>query len=148
MEAFPAAAEVADRSAGPDGAAAPSAQPGYGSTPVPGPAFRPLNMAGPDRRRLPWAGEHDTSSSLGLLFCTKAPSTRLPCVPPWPFPCLCCTAPSTTYRSISLSLNLPTSERCMLLRALGVLCQVNQILTATFSCLKLYMLHLTCKVLL
>ena len=64
MEAFPAAAGVADRSAGPDGAAAPKAQPGYGSTPVPSPAFSPMNMAGPGKRRLPWAGEHETSALL------------------------------------------------------------------------------------
>ena len=56
MEAFPAAAGVADRSAGPDGVRSPGPQAGYGATPVPSPAFSPLNMAGPGKRRLPWAG--------------------------------------------------------------------------------------------
>ena len=63
-EAFPAAAGVADRSAGPDGGGNVGPQPGYGGTPVPGPAFSPLNLAGPGKRRLPWAGEqiHETLS--------------------------------------------------------------------------------------
>ena len=56
MEAFPAAAGVADRSAGPDGVRSPGPQAGYGATTVPSPAFSPLNMAGPGKRRLPWAG--------------------------------------------------------------------------------------------
>lgn len=57
MEAFPAAAGVADRSAGPDGVRSPGPQAGYGATTVPSPAFSPLNMAGPGKRRLPWAGQ-------------------------------------------------------------------------------------------
>ena len=56
MEAFPAAAGVADRSAGPDGVHSSGPQAGYGATPIPSPAFSPLNMAGPGKRRLPWAG--------------------------------------------------------------------------------------------
>lgn len=54
MEAFPAAAGVADRSAGPDGQASPD----YGgAVPTPSPAFTPLDMAGPGKRKLQWAGQ-------------------------------------------------------------------------------------------
>ena len=51
-EAFPAAAGVADRSSG-------QAQPGDGpdaGAPPPAATFTPLNLSGPGKRRLPWAG--------------------------------------------------------------------------------------------
>jgi len=84
MEAFPAAAGVADRSAGPDGVRDSGPQAGYGATPIPSPAFSPLNMAGPGKRRLPWAGRccHCTFF-LCILFAANDGETLLsPLHPP------------------------------------------------------------------
>ena len=51
-EAFPAAAGVADRSSG---QAQPGGAPDVGASP-PAATFTPLNLSGPGKRRLPWAG--------------------------------------------------------------------------------------------
>ncbi len=81
MEAFPAAAGVADRSAGPDGARSPGPQAGYGATPVPSPAFSPLNMAGPGKRRLPWAGRC-CHCNFFFAFCLLPMMDKHSCQPP------------------------------------------------------------------
>ena len=49
-EAFPAAAGVADRNAG-------QTMSRDMGGPAPTPAFTPLNLSGPGKRKLPWAGE-------------------------------------------------------------------------------------------
>jgi hypothetical protein len=82
MEAFPAAAGVADRSAGPDGV---GPQAGYGATPVPSPAFSPLNMAGPGKRRLPWAGLYCHCIFSLHSVCGQC-CIHTPAPPPPPFP--------------------------------------------------------------
>ena len=83
MEAFPAAAGVADRSAGPDGV---GPQAGYGATPVPSQAFSPLNMAGPGKRKLPGAGLYCHCNFFFHPVCGHAWNPPPPPPPPPPFP--------------------------------------------------------------
>ena len=66
-EAFPAAAGVADRTAGQT-----MSRDTGGS--VPTPAFTPLNLAGPGKRKLPWAGGSEMLQCACLVLDQPSPA--------------------------------------------------------------------------